>query len=125
MWRVLPQPLVRRDAVDVCSQLKALPGVESLVLTSNAIVLKRKLPGLVQAGVDGVNISLDTLVPAKFLFITRRKGLERVLEAIDACVEAGMTVKVNCVVMNGVNEEELGDFVELTRHKPIDIRFIE
>lgn len=111
--------------MDVCSQLKALPGVESLVLTSNAIVLKRKLPGLVQAGVDGVNISLDTLVPAKFLFITRRKGLERVLEAIDACVEAGMTVKVNCVVMNGVNEEELGDFVELTRHKPIDIRFIE
>ena len=109
----------------MCEQLKALPGVESLVLTSNAIVLKRKLPDLVRAGVDGVNISLDTLVPAKFLFITRRKGLERVLEAIDACVEAGLTVKVNCVVMNGVNEEELGDFVELTRHKPIDVRFIE
>ena len=119
------QPLVRRDATDVCAQLRAIPGIDSVSLTSNGIVLKRKLPELVEAGVDGVNISLDTLVPAKFMLITRRRGLERVLEAIDASVEAGLRVKVNCVVMNGVNEEELVDFVELTRHKPIDVRFIE
>jgi len=105
--------------------MSALPGIKSLALTSNGLLLKRRLPALVEAGVTGVNVSLDTLVPAKYMFITRRKGFERVVEAIDASVEAGLVVKVNCVVMKGLNEEEIVDFVEFTRDRPVDVRFIE
>lgn len=89
-------------------------------------MLQRKLPALQAAGVTLLNVSLDTLVPAKFEFITRRKGCERVLGAIDAAVDAGYSpVKVNVCVMNGFNEDELVDFVALTEHKDIDVRFIE
>ena len=104
---------------------QAIEGIESLCVTTNAVVLKRKLPALLEAGVGTFNISLDTLVPAKFQFIPRRSGHERVMEAIELAAEAGATVKVNCVVMNGMNEEELGDFVALTEHRDIEVRFIE
>ena len=78
------------------------------------------------AGVTGFNISLDTLVEAKFGFITRRKGFARVLEGIDAVLEhEHCTVKVNVVAMNGVNEEEFADFVSFTQHKRVAVRFIE
>ena len=99
--------------------------MQAVTLTSNGLLVKRHLASLVEAGVTGINISLDTLVAAKFLFITRRQGLERVLQAIDACIDAGLVVKVNCVVMNGVNEDEIVDFVEFTRTRSVDVRFIE
>lgn len=74
-----------------------------------------------------MNISLDTLVPAKFELITRRKGWHMVMQSIRASLEAGFRdrVKVNCVLINGFNEDELIDFVELTRDAPLDVRFIE
>jgi cyclic pyranopterin phosphate synthase len=73
-----------------------------------------------------VNISLDSLVPAKFELLTRRRGHERVLASIAAALAAGFApVKVNCVVMRGVNEDELLDFVALTRHQDVNVRFIE
>lgn len=74
-------------------------------MTTNAIVLKRKLPSLKEAGLDQLNISLDTLIPAKFEFITRRKGCGRVLEAIDAAVETGyQSVKVRRARLTILNE---------------------
>jgi cyclic pyranopterin phosphate synthase len=96
-------------------------------MTTNGIVLGKKLPALREAGLTHLNISLDTLVPAKFSFMTRRLGFERVLSSIDSAVDifGGDAVKVNCVVMRGSNEDELCDFVEFTRDRSVDVRFIE
>uniref|UniRef100_A0A8C8REI0 cyclic pyranopterin monophosphate synthase n=1 Tax=Pelusios castaneus TaxID=367368 RepID=A0A8C8REI0_9SAUR len=92
----------------------------------NGINLARLLPRLKEAGLDAINISLDTLVPAKFEFIVRRKGFHKVMEGIHKAIELGYNpVKVNCVVMRGLNEDELLDFVVLTKNQPLDVRFIE
>lgn len=120
------EPTVRKDIEDICSQLSNLKGLKTLAMTTNGITLARKLPKLKECGLTLLNISLDTLVPAKFEFMTRRKGHERVMESINAAVDLGYNpVKVNCVVMRGFNDDEICDFVELTREKPINIRFIE
>lgn len=95
-------------------------------MTSNGIALKRKLPSLVASGMNLLNLSLDTLDRFKFELMTRRRGFERVMETIDDALALGMSpVKVNCVVMRGTNDKEVLDFVEFTRNKKVDIRFIE
>ncbi|XP_046567734.1 molybdenum cofactor biosynthesis protein 1-like isoform X2 [Haliotis rubra] len=122
------EPTVRKDLVDILKGLDSLrsEGLKSIAMTTNAITLSRRLPLYQDAGLDQLNISLDTLVPPKFEFITRRKGFDKVLEGIDKALELGYDpVKVNCVVMRGLNEEEIVDFVEFTQHKKVDIRFIE
>ncbi|XP_031497485.1 GTP 3',8-cyclase, mitochondrial isoform X1 [Nymphaea colorata] len=120
------EPTVRKDIEDVCLQLSSLKGLKSLAMTTNGIALARKLPKLKENGLKSINISLDTLVPTKFEFMTRRRGHEKVLESIDASIGLGYNpVKVNCVVMRGINDDELCDFVEMTRYKPVNIRFIE
>ncbi|RXI05483.1 hypothetical protein DVH24_006740 [Malus domestica] len=120
------EPTVRKDIEDICLNLSNLNGLKTLAITTNGITLARKLPKLKECGLTALNISLDTLVPAKFEFMTRRKGHQRVMESINAAIELGYNpVKVNCVVMRGFNDDEICDFVELTRDKPINIRFIE
>ncbi|XP_066280255.1 molybdenum cofactor biosynthesis protein 1-like [Branchiostoma lanceolatum] len=122
------EPLVRPDVVDIVSELNKLRslGLETIAMTTNALTLKRKLPQLHEAGLNLLNISLDTLVPAKFQFITRRKGWEKVMEGLEKALELGYNpVKLNCVVMRGVNEEEICDFVAMTEKKALDVRFIE
>uniref|UniRef100_A0A672SSE5 Molybdenum cofactor biosynthesis protein 1-like n=1 Tax=Sinocyclocheilus grahami TaxID=75366 RepID=A0A672SSE5_SINGR len=108
------------------AELKKLEGLQTIAVTTNGMNLTRLLPSLKKAGVDLLNISLDTLVPAKFEFIARRKGFHKVMEGIEKAIEMGYNpVKVNCVVMRGLNEDELIDFVSLTERKPLDVRFIE
>lgn len=120
------EPTVRSDIEELCRNLRALPGLKTLAMTTNGLVLARKLPQLSHAGLDSLNISLDTLVPAKFEFITRRKGHSKVLESIEAALDLGYNpVKVNCVIMRGFNDDEICDFVDMTRDKAINIRFIE
>jgi cyclic pyranopterin phosphate synthase len=120
------EPSIRKDIEEICSQLSSLNGLKTLAMTTNGIVLSRKLPKLKESGLSLVNISLDTLVPAKFEFMTRRKGHERVMDSIFTAVNLGYDpVKVNCVVMRGFNDDEICNFVELTRDYPINIRFIE
>ncbi|KAM0942502.1 putative lyase [Dioscorea sansibarensis] len=120
------EPTIRSDIEDICSQLSSLKGLKTLAMTTNGLILTRKLPKLIECGLNSINISLDTLVPAKFEFMTRRKGHNKVLESIDAAVDLGFRpVKVNCVVIRGVNDEEICDFVKLTRDRPINVRFIE
>ncbi|XP_057807617.1 GTP 3',8-cyclase, mitochondrial [Salvia miltiorrhiza] len=120
------EPTIRKDIDDICLQLSNLRGLKTLAMTTNGITLANKLPRLKECGLSLLNISLDTLVPAKFEFMTRRRGHERVLKSIDAAIELGYSpVKVNCVVMRGFNDDEICDFVELTREKPINVRFIE
>ncbi|KAL9674763.1 hypothetical protein QQ045_002962 [Rhodiola kirilowii] len=120
------EPTIRKDIEDICARLSSLEGLKNLAMTTNGIVLARKLPKLKEAGLTSLNISLDTLVPAKFEFMTRRKGHEKVIQSINDSIEAGYNpVKVNCVVMRGFNDDEICDFVELTREKAINVRFIE
>ncbi|KAJ1972696.1 hypothetical protein H4R35_004534 [Dimargaris xerosporica] len=123
------EPTIRKDFAAIVAQLNLLRplGLRSISVTTNGIALKRKLPHLVANGLDGINFSLDTLDPFKFQLITRRKGMERVLECLDQALKytPDVTTKINCVVTGGVNDDEVGDFVELTRTRPVHIRFIE
>ncbi|XP_059501161.1 molybdenum cofactor biosynthesis protein 1 isoform X2 [Stegostoma tigrinum] len=120
------EPLIRSDVVSIVAQLRELDNLKTIAVTTNGISLARQLPSLKEAGLDLINVSLDTLVPAKFEFIARRRGFHKVMEGINKALDAGYNpVKVNCVVMRGLNEDELLDFVKLTEKKPLDVRFIE
>lgn len=120
------EPLIRPDVVDIVARLHQLEGLRTIGITTNGINLARLLPPLQKAGLSAINISLDTLVPAKFEFIVRRKGFHKVMEGIHKAIELGYSpVKVNCVVMRGLNEDELLDFVAWTEGLPLDVRFIE
>lgn len=122
------EPTVRKDIVDLVTRLGELRayGLQQLAMTSNGIALKRKLPILVSAGLTHLNLSLDTLDPFRYTLITRRKGLETVLETIDLAISLGIQpLKLNCVVIKGLNDEEVPDFVEFTKTRPLEVRFIE
>lgn len=117
------EPLVRPDAVDIVRDMSQL-GV-SLGLTTNAMTLDRHLDGLIDAGLKNINISLDTFDAERFKKITRRDGFDKVHGNILLALQRGMRVKVNMVVMRGVNDDELLRFVEFTRDHEVHVRFIE
>lgn len=122
------EPTVRPDIIDLVRGIGELKnhGLQQLGMTSNGIALKRKLPNLVDAGMDSLNVSLDTLDKDMFEIITRRKGYERVLESVHQALELGMpSIKINCVVIRGTNDHEVSNFVALTKNLPITVRFIE
>ena len=120
------EPLVRKDVDDLIRRIGRIDGLKTFAITTNGLLLPKKLPALHAAGVNLLNISLDTLDPAKFEFITRRKGFDLVMQAIEMATEYGYRpVKINCVVMRSFNDNELGDFVELTKEHPVEVRFIE
>lgn len=106
-------------------QLKRIENLEQVGITTNGLMLTRLLVPMQRAGLDAINISLDTLNASKYETITRRKGFERVLAGIDLAIQLGYKPKINCVVMNGFNDSEICDFVEMTRDKNVDVRFIE
>ncbi|XP_076235842.1 molybdenum cofactor synthesis 1 isoform X2 [Calliopsis andreniformis] len=118
------EPTVRKDIVHIIAGLKELSGLKQVAITTNGLTLTRQLPSLRRAGLDAVNISLDTLRENRFEQFTRRKGWTRVMAAIDLAIQLGYN-PVNCVIMKGLNDDELIDFVDLTKHRPIDVRFIE
>ena len=117
------EPLVRPDAVGIVRDLSGL-GV-SLGLTTNALSLHKHLDALVEAGLRSINISLDTFDAERFKRITRRDGFDKVHANSLLALRRGMRVKVNMVVMRGVNDDELLRFVELTRDHDVHVRFIE
>ncbi len=120
------EPLLRKDVDDLIARLGALEGLKTFAITTNGLLVPKKIDHLRRSGINLMNISLDTLDPDKFEFITRRKGFDIVMRAIDLAIEKGYSpIKINCVVMNKFNDDELSNFVELTRNKPIEIRFIE
>ena len=120
------EPTVRRDLEDIVRRLAALEGLNTIAVTTNGLTLHRRLGALRDAGLTHVNISLDTLVPAKFELLTRRAGHDRVMRSIRAAVDLGYDpVKANVVLMRGVNDDEILDFVALTRDAPVNVRFIE
>ena len=120
------EPLVRRGIIDFLRRLAAVPGLRRLVLTTNGVLLPEMALQLREAGVEGLNISLDSLKPEKFSAITRGGDLARVLAGIAAAESAGFqSIKLNMVVMRGVNDDELEEFAALTLDHPWRVRFIE
>jgi GTP 3',8-cyclase len=120
------EPLVRKGIVPFLKLVAALPGLKELVLTTNGLLLKEMAQGLREAGVQRLNISLDSLKPETFAKITRGADLGLVLDGLDAAERAGFPPhKINVVVMRGVNDGEILDFVRLTLERPYAVRFIE
>ena len=120
------EPLVRKDVAAFIARLRQLPGLQTLSLTTNGVLLENCAVALKQAGIDYLNISLDTLNPAKFAQITRFAQLEQVLAGIRAAKQAGFALlKVNVVSRRGVNDDELFDFVEFAEQHEVVLRFIE
>ena len=117
------EPLVRKDAAQIIAALGKLP-VE-LVITTNGTRIAEMLPTLLEAGIKTINVSLDTLQPEKFMLITRRDVFHQVRSNIELLLQHKIGVKVNMVVMKGLNDGEIKDFIEWTRYHPIQIRFIE
>ena len=120
------EPLVRRGLLELCRLLRAIPEREELCLTTNGALLPRLAQPLREAGVDRLNISLDTLRPDRFAAMTRLGRLEDVKAGISAAEAAGFShLKLDTVLIGGFNDDEIGDFLELTRKHPWEVRFIE
>ena len=119
------EPLVRKGVEQLVKGLKAIPGIRKVTMTTNAVLLEQQMPALLEAGLDSVNISLDTLDPALFAKITARDEFAAVQAGIHAALESGIPVKLNCVPQVGVNEGELEALAALAETKPLQVRFIE
>lgn len=117
------EPLVRKDAADIILRLAKLPA--KLTLTTNATRLHDFVAVLEAAKVSSLNISLDTLDPDKFNIITRRNSFTKVMDNIQLMIERKLHVKVNVVVMKGMNDREINDFIAWTKDTPVHVRFIE
>lgn len=120
------EPLMRKGVVELCRMLSGIEGLESLTLTTNGVRLQELAPQLHDAGVQRVNVSLDTLRPERFRKITGYDFLSQVLAGISMAEEVGLhPVKINTVVMRGINDDEIEDFARLTLKKSYQVRFIE
>ena len=119
------EPLVRKNVAQLVAGLKATPGIRRVTLTTNAVLLAEQLPALLDAGLDSVNISLDTLRPEVFRQITARDDFAAVQAGLQAALESGLPVKLNCVPQAGVNEGELEQLAALAKDNAMQVRFIE
>lgn len=120
------EPLVRKNCIDFISRLAQINGLKDISLTTNGLLLSRYLRPLRDAGISRLNISLDTLNPEKYKAITGSNAFERVWVGIMQAIDMGFSpVKINVVVMRGVNDDELGAMADLSRTYPVHVRFIE
>lgn len=120
------EPLVKRGLVDMIREINKIDAIEEIVLTTNAVLLADMAFELKEAGLKRVNISLDTLKKDKFKDITKKDEFENVLLGIEKAIEVGLTpVKINTVLIGGFNDDEISDFIDLTKERNIDVRFIE
>jgi cyclic pyranopterin phosphate synthase len=121
------EPTISNQLIELIKHSRDIKTVESIGITTNGLILTNMLDNLKDAGVTSINISLDTLNEKKFANITRRDGksVYRVLSSIYATISKNIPLKINCVLIRGVNDDEILDFVELTRENRVDCRFIE
>jgi len=119
------EPLVRKDIVNLIRDIKNIDKIEQVTLTTNGILLHEMLDDLYDAGIDAINISLDTLNKDNFKKITRRDGLEKVLMSIDKAYDLGIRVKINCLAIRDFNLSELVEIASFAKDREIDVRFIE
>ena len=120
------EPLVKKNIVSICDKASKIPGIREICLTTNGTLLPKLAIPLREAGVDRLNISLDTLDAEKFRYITRLGSLDEALGGIETALEAGFRkIKLNTVLIGGFNDDEIPALAELTRKWPVDLRFIE
>ena len=119
------EPLVRKGVEQLVAGLKATPGIRKVTMTTNGVLLAQQLPALLNAGLDSVNISLDTLRPEVFRRITARDEFAAVQAGLRAALESPLPVKLNCVPQAGINEGELETIAALAQDNDLQVRFIE
>ena len=120
------EPLVKKNIVSICRRVAAVEGIKEVCLTTNGILLPELAKELRQAGVNRVNLSLDTLNPEKYAYITRIGKLEQFRAGLEAALDAGFDkVKINAVLIGGFNDDEIEALANLTKEYPVDMRFIE
>jgi len=119
------EPFVRKDFISLLEKVSKLNLYDSIHITSNGTMLSKHIPKLKELGVNKINLSLDSLSPERFEKITRRNDFEKVIKTLYRLLDEGFTVKINAVVMNGINTEDIIPLTELTKENNIDLRFIE
>lgn len=120
------EPLVKKNIVSICRRVAAVEGIEEVCLTTNGILLPELAPSLKEAGVKRINLSLDTLDPERYAYITRIGKLEQFRAGLEAALTAGFDkVKINAVLIGGFNDDEIEQLANLTMEYPVDMRFIE
>ena len=120
------EPLVKKNIVSICHRTAQVEGIREVCLTTNGVLLPQLAKPLREAGVKRLNLSLDTLNPEKYAYITRVGTLENFRAGLDAAFEAGFEkIKINSVLIGGFNDDEIEDMAKLTMEYPIDMRFIE
>ena len=120
------EPLIKKNILSICRRAAAVPGIKEACLTTNGTGLPGCAKDLKEAGVSRVNLSLDTLDPEKYAYMTRRGKLEDFYAGLEAALGAGFAkIKINAVLIGGFNDDEIPALAELTRRYPVDVRFIE
>ena len=120
------EPLVKKNIVSICRRAASVEGIQEVCLTTNGVLLPQLAKPLKEAGVKRLNLSLDTLDPQKYAYITRVGRLDTFLAGLDAAFEAGFEkIKINAVLIGGFNDMEIVTLAELTKRYPVDMRFIE
>lgn len=119
------EPLIKKNILSICRRTHEISGIKEICLTTNGILLPSLAASLRASGVERVNISLDTLNPEKYSYITRGGNLNSVLRGINSALRAGFRVKVNTVLIDGFNDDEIADIAVMTLSENIDVRFIE
>ena len=119
------EPLTRKGCVNFIGRLKSIPGIERVTMTTNAILLEQYIDELVVCGLDGLNISLDSLNPKTYERITGKDELCTVLASLRKALNVGLGIKINCVIMKNLNDDDVLPIVRMAETMPVDIRFIE
>jgi len=119
------EPLMRSDLEDIIQRIAAIDGINDLPLSTNGIGLETRIHRLYEAGVTRFNISLDSLSREKYAGITGVDGLEAVIRAIRKALDLNISIKLNAVLMRGINDDEIDNFISLAKDNPLEVRFIE
>lgn len=120
------EPLIKKNILSICRRAARIEGIQEVCLTTNGTLLPQLAKALKEAGVNRLNISLDTLDPVRYAYITRNGRLENALAGLEAALEAGFDkIKINAVLIGGFNDDQIREMAELTLKYPVDMRFIE
>ncbi len=119
------EPFVRKDMMEFLTRIREIEGLRKINITTNGTLTGELIPRLAEIGINSVNLSLDSLDRERFHRITRRDAFDKVMRTLHGLLDAGITTKINAVVMDGQNIEDLVPMAELTRDHPLDVRFIE
>lgn len=128
LWKVRltgGEPTLRQDIVELVETAVATPGVRAVALSTNGHRLRELAPRLKSAGLSSINISVDSLDPGRFEELTGRRLLAEILSGVEDCLSLGLKTKLNAVLLAGLNDGELGSFLDYARNRPVEVRFIE